>query len=1140
MATTPFFPPVNDRGRMAATVYGEWEPINERDFLLKLAKGLTLHTPETTNLLNVRALPDVWGQLVAFQSAWEDTQHPLTRGAVAEWRGVLALLGLTDWRKSPLHRVEVRLPELIDYPFIKGAPANNEVPNLARVIEAFMPQHEREPVANWEHMSVLLHGRRLEEAQTIALMTPSTLIVPSRTYTLDVEATGIPWVGRGGYPLLDPTPFLTNPRERQALSNYLSQLHDAVSHWDLSRQQRRRVLVTRTLGQLEAFIRDLQAPEMREEFTYSETLLGALPPWHRLAPLCSVPKRSSQSGSDTKLLVRGELRSGPTVGVVLYGGALDCTDRGSFSVWGDHLLDELQSDRHPSFGEVVRDAERAGFPMLDAAKLLADTLMQVDGDDAGTTIGDHPGEWSRFLLPIAPQVLAFMPIDEVVRNLTLEPTRNGYAVTLKVKLTRRDGSTVDAKVRREYGAHLRNLITVDLPAALELWPNFQAEDWQHHYIDTVDYPVEGGTVRRYAQVAGALSPRGISEALAASRAGDLLNALEQGLDDNRQYCQKLLTPPRGETTRTLRLMARAPEALVLDAGGGQRGLIALAWKRPEAVPGEWKASVDFGASGTFILVKAPGNAEPLNPQPRQWWREVLSRRLRAPQASAMSELPQDEIVWPTLSMLYDPMAMKHGAPGDHLQIFERVTPATGSAEELLWKQLASRDAKQPSLLFGLKYGQQIGHGTNFTAATRLFLKAMLLGAAAEVVGSGGRLDAICWRAAHPASMFDSEIAALRQSLAMSIAAVEGSPLAPPAPQPALMSRLEPFTENRAVTEYLTVVCGTNAQRLSIVMDIGGFSTDISIWNMGRLLWTGSLALAGHDLINDYFAADPFRIDQLVSNESSKLKNALGVAGGSGKNGINDTALRGVVEISLRQPAVRDRLAGLLPATAGVNGLERLQNVIRFAHAAYLKYLSLVIAELEVLDDLARGVNLFYGGRGGQLIKSFLGEQIVSRDTQTCLGAGRPIHSVSMFVSPAPKEEVARGLLLINPKIEQTPAAILPMGEEFHVRQDDGSIVGRSASDASFVSEVDRIERTVHLQEYRRLAADFAIAFPEPAQIGNTSAFRPAVETAFDQELERARAARGMAHQAAENRDAPVQPLFILAVRTAIRQWHSLP
>jgi hypothetical protein len=322
MAATPFFPPVSDHGRLAATVHGVWEPITEPDFLLKLAAGLVIHTPGNTNLSNVRALPDVWGQLVAFQSAWEDDRHPLENMATEEWRGILALLGLADWRQEPLHCIEVRLRDLIDSPFINGMPADAQVPNLARVIDAFMPRHERERFEGWEHISILLHGKKVEEAQTLALLLPSTLVVPSRTYKLD-PATTIPWVGLGGYPLKDPVKLLTNPRERQALADYLGRLHQAVGKWDLSKQSRRRGLVTRTLGRLKDFIDDLNAGDVWEDFEYTSNLVGTLPSWNRQAPLCSVPRRGGRTaGSDTRLPLRRDLTGFPSGGAVLYGGSL--------------------------------------------------------------------------------------------------------------------------------------------------------------------------------------------------------------------------------------------------------------------------------------------------------------------------------------------------------------------------------------------------------------------------------------------------------------------------------------------------------------------------------------------------------------------------------------------------------------------------------------------------------------------------------------------------------------------------------------------------------------------------------------------------------------------------------------------------
>ncbi|NYZ14574.1 hypothetical protein HL658_18650 [Azospirillum sp. RWY-5-1] len=1132
MAATPFFPPVSDRGRVAATVSGVWEPIAERDFLLRLAAGLTIHTPEGINLSQVRALPDVWGQLVAFHAAWADSRHPLTSVAKAEWRGLLALIGLADWHKLPLHRVEVDLDDLITNPFIGGSEADPDLPNLAKVVDAFLPRHEREALDGWRHTSVLLLGRKIEEAQAIALIQPSTLLVPSRTYSLPREEFRISWVADGGYPLTDPVAHL-DIRERQALHSYVKRLHEAVSRWQVAANSRRQPLVTMTLGRLAEFCRDLAA-ESSEEFETSDTLVGSPPPWHNLAPLFKVPRRNMRSGSDTRLMVRRELADGKVAGAVLYGSAIAKSLRGrELSVWGDYKLDGMALPNQEFFEEIARHAARDGLVMIDADTLLAPTLMQVHHGELATEIDTHREDWRRFILPVDPRLLAFLTTNEIHDNLTLEKTRDGYAVSLALPLQTRNNSPVTAHIRREYSRNNNTLIDVHLPASLEIWPNFKAEGWRHHYIDATDYLDQNGSVGNYARLVGVVAPREIVSSIQPDGSDNLVKALSGNLDGDTSYCKTLTVPKVGNSSRRLRLAAGAPEALSFDAGNGRRGIIALSWETPATVAGSWKVAIDFGASGTTVVVEKPGRVDAKNPQPMRWRRSILKRSLRPTGvAFDLGRLPYHELDWPNPSMLVDPSRVDAGELDDRLHVFERAVPINRHEETTLWRGFVTGSLRTEWLQFGLKYGRSIGSSVSFDEATNHYLRTILLEAAAEVVGSGGRLDNIQWLAAHPASLFRSEVDALLINLRRVVGYVESS-LAP-------RTNVTAHLENRATTEFLVRTSGESGKRLSIVFDIGGYSTDIAIWNNGAMLWTGSLMVAGHSIFNDYFGRNPERIDDLVNGASGELNTVIQRTRGHPASIDVDRRARGIVEMQLRQDSIRTALDRIQPATVTQGGLARLKNVIRFAHAAFLDYLHLVIARLGLVEELEMGVNLFYGGRGGQLIGSFLGDSVVEADARRYLWPDGCIRSITPVFSSSPKNEVARGLLMIGHGEVPSASTFLPMGERFETNGPNGVHIGHPADAPVTGDLVASMRRRVDLTRFQTFADSFSSLFSEPATIARRVQFETTVETEFDIEIERAKLALKRAGGHAETIEAPLQPVFLLAVRTAIQRWHELP
>lgn len=1144
MATTSYFPPLKDPSAYATHVTGVWEEVTDRHFLRGLAAGLTLTPPVNITLSSIQALPDVWGQIVSFQTAWLDPGHPLHEAAVNEWRGMVALVALSDWRNIPLFRKDLSLTELIEKPYADGRPAVTGRPNLARVINEFIPEHERGGIAGWTETSILECGENPEATQTLGLFSPSTLVTPSRSYSIGRYKPDIPWVMNGGYPLGNPVPHLTARREKQALAGYLENQKEAITRLH-ARNGRTHDLITSTIRHLDGFIEDLNVRQFGAVTpTYLDHRFGGLPVWDRIMPLCRVPQRDEDMGSDTILPFRTDFAQNNRQGAALYGAALPFPDRQNVAVWGDVMLGSVPAPESRDFVNLARKARDQGYALLNAEELLLPTLLQVEGAGKGASIETHRGQWKNYLLPVDPRLLAFLSPEEVWRNLTIQDVGGMVSVTLALTLNHFDGLTERVSIQRRYDTRT-DVREVMIPEDLEIWPSFNAPDWRHYYIDSIVSAPGPGVTKPQAKVSALVSPQTAHES-ALFDGLDLLDALKHDRSADHGS-RRLFEQPSQNRTRSLRLADRAPEALVLSTTAGDKGLIMLDWVPRGESHGAWRVAVDFGASGSIVLVEAPGGQKHEQPQAGNLLKPVIKQQQIIPGMAGTrygGRLPMGSQIGPIASLLMDPLNHTRRAPIDETVVpYERAYPIPFASESAIWIGLA---AGETSPLFGLKYSSSLGHVAGMNHTTQLFLKGLLLEAAAHVASHGGHVDEINWLVAHPDGMFQTETEAFENGFRDVAAYVIGSPFAPKTKPKRTDIRLRPYTENRASMAFFDQDPDNNIHQPSIAFDIGGFSTDVAIWAERQLLWTGSFALAGHEMLNEFLSTKPERADALIEGGGRMLSERLTKATAGQPASEVSTIRRGVVEMFLRQPEVVKQLVSLYPGAANAIRLARMNHIVRFVNAGFLTYLSLIFTH--VLKDtpvnFANGLGLYYGGRAAGLCAGLLPEDTIRQDARIYLGPSVAADLVSVLPKQRhAKEEVVRGLFSAQVVAAAQNRADLPMGEIFSLKPSGGPAVNRQPHEVLDINQIGSIDRTLSsLPTYEDFLKTFTqqTQIQPPLAISQTPEFKRQLLNDFNQELRRAEYATRELQGNGGNVPAPIQPLFILALRRTVREWHRLP
>jgi hypothetical protein len=91
--TTPNLPPLANATVALPASRGEWVAKNVN--LDRLADSLAL-PGETVQARDLKSIPDVWAQVLVFQNALTQDNHPLRAEAIRDWRALLALFALSE------------------------------------------------------------------------------------------------------------------------------------------------------------------------------------------------------------------------------------------------------------------------------------------------------------------------------------------------------------------------------------------------------------------------------------------------------------------------------------------------------------------------------------------------------------------------------------------------------------------------------------------------------------------------------------------------------------------------------------------------------------------------------------------------------------------------------------------------------------------------------------------------------------------------------------------------------------------------------------------------------------------------------------------------------------------------------------
>lgn len=851
-----FLPSLKPRSQVKPGAPGRWDAQESRAFE-DVAKSLDYQAPGATR--GISAVPTLWARPLLVEMTLHDTDHPLHEEMVNEWQGMMAALALAHIRSFPLRAVFFELKKL------QGQqPFANALLKLLPIAPENNLYSLKNQVNPWEEIYLFFWN-----GKPVGMTSPSTLVVPSE----EADWGALPWwknePGKREYSRLTcPVPFLSE-EEKALLSLWLGNIETNLPSQGKAADRVRALLIN---------FRDRlgESPEgqsINESLVSKSDYFGVT--FNRgCLDLIGKPLKRSDRPSTVSLALRPQQVQSQTQGV--RAPALLIVDPDIAEQWnippqeitvhrGDTLaaLSSLSpqdwAKRQRDWGNEVRCVTKADLFLPRLTFIAQGPPAQVFPGAIVPQIVDrilfNDVEITP-LLPLNPILMSYFASEALASAVEMEPITTGKGagvkVTLRLPLAGLTGEGKEFALSQIYDLEEENAID-DLPF-LEIWPNFRTrrmtgEKLEHSTWNTY-YAFYGDN---YADTFRVYLPTLAPEASASYEYKDGKQGFQlDRLTDFPSYvqCQNAERQPIGL------LLLQTPPTIDLTA--------------------TWTVGFDFGTSSTNAYVNTGNAVEKIQ------LRDLSYR---------VTEMPESDraLVLPEFFMFTDAFT-------GNLPMSTVLTTRKNRSHLNRDDQQVMFDGRYyiPNLEFFDVREQYVKTGLKLDSRTEehdrhLFLKHFLLHITAIAAEAG--VAEINWQVSFPSAFSLKERRFYKQlweKLLDDLNPLTGIYHAQPT--------LE--TESLAAGRYFADV-----ERLDLLqttcIDIGGGTSDISLWQNRDLIHQCSVQLAGRDLFTGILHRKPdFVTRQLVKAMNLGERNTLSDL--KQWENLRDTAFNAKLDLFLRR------------------------------------------------------------------------------------------------------------------------------------------------------------------------------------------------------------------------------------------------
>lgn len=968
--------------------------------LLSIANELAV--PETERGSRTRAqdlisVPDAWAQVEVFRAALTDDNHPLHARAIGEWRGLLAIFALRRYHGREVTTERVRLDN-VDY-------------GLIGILNRMPPSTKLTERHNWNEIGLIrLQGR------VLGMVVPSTLVCPSRRPPAELAGV-VPWVSKER--ILDPlTVSGVNQDECAVLAEFCREAGEMLSSDPKLLHGEKDGLLGRVVTALNTFQRDAdkRADKSGGDRQFQPAQLHLELPGQPFFPLLRQAKvlAGGSTVSEAMLPVRNVLQAAGLKGLLLIDPEMPeafGAPASEIKLLGDITL-QMALNQTDAMRRLRENAAALGYLCVNPGDLFTRDFFRADN----VQFGAQPRDFRDALLPVTPAVLMLMRAEDLRNAITLTTTDYEVVVTLRLSLSEEGERPKYYTIKKVYGRD--HIISKEAPATLGFWPDFDSTDWHWHLGWYNGAQNQNFGIRSLVSLSGMKS-------LLDEGGKELPAVVEQAarlIRDPVLLADRVPLVQSRDVVREVYKTSHAPEALYCDwvrdeSGGGfvessgrdPVGILLLPSRTPLVTKTEGcEVGIDFGTVNTCVYWKTDSDSAP---------REMLFKnRLVLPfppddlsKQSYIDFLPIEDIEAPFMTALSDrkvPQLSGSSIPiwASHIYYVTDVDQALGRLE-----------SNPPSM--NLKWEQ----GKGELWPVQAFLAQVVLQSLAELVAEGISPDRIKWKFSYPEAYRRQERINFDASAGTAVQMVLQRPNSgrPGTRGGSGQKPAEIGTASESLSTALYFISDKSSEAPPtgdlVTIDMGGLTSDVSIWHAGRLIWRNSLKLAGRPIITDYLNNNP-NIVRSIAQGDSQLTTLVDRVFGTAPE-----RRRHAIEMLMNSLAFREAFARNINLVEGQTPERSLSLIPQLALLGILYYIGKTIEYCAAHSDSYKDIKDAYfsvclGGRASMVYRSLFGNGArraylestfdVFKDAAPGLIAG----SKAVF-SDRPKHEVAYGLLV---------------------------------------------------------------------------------------------------------------------------------
>ncbi|MHC3127110.1 hypothetical protein OB03_07285 [Brevundimonas sp. GN22] len=1143
---TYVLPALDINGPMdAPKAAGSWLKIERLD---ALAESLKVGV-KSADREGIKSIPDPWAQPLLFERSLLDTRHPLHDHTRQQWRGILTTLALqVEFKNYYTLSIET-------LPIDAGS-------RFRRVLKELQPAGSLHPQLRWDEQSLIVlreqaggNAFAFDQGRTIGMLSPS-VIVSGVQGGQDVRSASVPWMVNG---LTCPTRASLSARHFRIVANYVNRLAAGLQGaGELDNRIRSKLFIELKTFYEDCVARANDGSDLRDQplaldwpTQLHQALLGTTSAYEA--------RNVAPEQGDAVLRTTTNLTK-VARGAILVDEQLSDSLRlppEDIRIWGQYSLAEALK---PHILKTIRvEAEEAGWLVITPDDIFSQALV---GFDASTRIEAHYGDFTSVLLPLTPLALLLVDPADLPKVAQLQKGPKEATAVLQLKLS--NGQTHTVRKTLE-------VLSSETPGDLSFWPNFKAPGWQwtyFHFSGSPTYQVRP----RFAVTGNFIAEEVNGEAnTQADRVRRLRRWFEPGIGPIDAMFGFAPDAPRFSEIRTpqRRLMQRVGYYATEQSIGEMHHLtdgadaIFFARQKPDgeydtvgmalvrfqepssASVGDTTMAVDFGTTNTVIYRRRGSTIDRVDFEDRVLFpfgvreKEEKRRQELIELYTTFFPLKAHQSPFPTVVKLREfrpalpPQLQQEVDAGKieshgltdavffvpnfdgFLKWHSKLTP--GENPYLDWTE-------RGILKFRLKWGDT----APMRAMAARFLRQVMMMTAAETVATGGSVGAIDWRFSYPQAFKPRERAQLEKEIAAGWRELFGD-TAPPVTRPFLHK-----AEGLAAGHYYLRQNERTPDRLMVILDIGGGTTDIAIWKDDTPIWRNSVKVAGGHFFTSYLANN---IDLLRDIDLSDVAEGLSKA-----SKLDEDGRRDFVELFVNKPNFNDKFAsGFRRLSAAPLG-EGLRQVAFVALGGMMYYVGLVLKRLVEspdapisADDLSR-MTVGFAGRGSSLYQQLSAgvpddelEQVLKIAVRVATGKSIKGSVSARFPGATEaKHEVAKGLLV------DVPASSTDTEQRFAILGEKITSRGETHADTDELFGIKDLPDfdDIGLENLQDLLAQLREAIGLSVDIKSRGA--------LDELRKRARSHLRtslalLEEDAFEDRDAqPFEPPFILALRELIR------